>query len=69
MHQARVGTREDYGFVANVHDEWEVEVREELAGEYSAFAEECIAQAGRDLNVACPHIGEAATGTNWYQVH
>lgn len=59
----------EYGFVANVHDEFQAEVREDLAEEYAELACKAIAQAGQDLNIACPHQGEYDIGINWYETH
>jgi DNA polymerase I-like protein with 3'-5' exonuclease and polymerase domains len=59
----------EYGFVANVHDEIQAEVRDDIVEEYSALAERAISQAGELLGLACPHEGEADVGNNWYETH
>ena len=59
----------EYGFVAVVHDEMNAEVRADCAEEYTAIAEESIAEAGRLLGFSCPHKGDGQIGGNWYDVH
>jgi len=59
----------EYGFVANVHDEIQAEVREDLAEEYAELACKAIVHAGEYLNIACPHKGEYDIGFNWYETH
>ena len=59
----------EYGFVANVHDELQAEVREDLADEYAALARQAITTAGEFLKIACPHQGESEVGNNWYETH
>jgi len=59
----------EYGFVANVHDEIQAEVREDIVQEYAELAERAIVRAGEYLNIDCPHKGEADVGDNWYETH
>lgn len=59
----------EYGFVANVHDEFQAEVREDLAEEYAALARYSIEYAGEYLEINCPHKGESDIGNNWYETH
>ena len=59
----------EYGFVAVVHDELNAEVRADCAEEYTAIAEESIAEAGRLLGISCPHKGDGEIGDNWHEVH
>ena len=59
----------EYGFVANVHDEIQAEVREDLAEQFAALAEASIAEAGELLGSKCPHVGQADIGINWYETH
>lgn len=60
---------EDYGFVANVHDEFQAEVREDIAEEFAALADKSITTAGQYLKIRCPHVGESDIGRNWYETH
>lgn len=59
----------EYGFTANVHDEFQAEVREDLAEEYAELAKKAIVYAGEYLKIACPHAGESDIGSNWYETH
>ena len=60
---------EDYGIVCFYHDEYSIECREEIAEDVAKIAEQCIADAGKFYNIACPHEGDAKIGTDWYQIH
>lgn len=60
---------EDYGFVANVHDEIQAEVLAGKAEEYAALACKAIEYAGEYLNIQCEHKGEYDIGNNWYETH
>ena len=59
----------EYGFVANVHDEIQAEVREDLVTQYAELAEQSIVYAGEYLKIACPHKGESDIGFNWHDTH
>jgi len=59
----------EYGFVANVHDEIQAEVRDDLAPEFAELGERAITVAGEFLRINCPHQGESAIGNNWYETH
>lgn len=60
---------EDYGTVCFYHDEFNIECKESISKRVAEIAEEAIAWAGRFFNINCPHIGNAAIGKNWYEVH
>ena len=64
---------EDYGYpytlVAQVHDEFQVEVPEEYAERVGICFRNAIRQAGRDLGLRCPLDGEYQIGDNWSQTH
>lgn len=59
----------DYGFVIWMHDEWQIECREEIADEVSRLSNEAIAWAGRYFKIKCPHEGESKIGKNWTETH
>jgi len=59
----------DAHFVANVHDEWQIETNQELADTVGHLAVQSIRQAGRHLNLRCPLDGEYKVGNNWAQTH
>lgn len=60
---------EHYWFVANVHDEYQCLVREDLVEEYIPLADKSISHAGEFLNIKCPHKGESDRGFNWAETH
>ncbi len=59
----------DYKFVANIHDEWQVEVRESQADFVGLRAVESIIEAGEHFNLRCPLDGEYKVGDNWSETH
>ena len=59
----------DYKFVANIHDEWQVEVRESQADFVGLRAVEAIIKAGEYFNHRCPLDGEYKVGDNWSETH
>lgn len=59
----------DYKFVANVHDEWQVEVEEKRADEVGKLGVQSITDAGVVLNMRCPLSGEYRVGNNWKETH
>ena len=56
-------------FVANVHDEWQIEVREDHAEEVGKAGVEAIQEAGISLGLFCPLDGEYKIGDNWSETH
>jgi DNA polymerase I-like protein with 3'-5' exonuclease and polymerase domains len=58
-----------YKFVANVHDEWQVEVEESRAEEVGNMGVIAIEEAGVVLNMRCPLDGEYKVGYNWKETH
>ena len=59
----------DAHFVANVHDEWQIEVREDLADTVGKLGVEAIIEAGKVLKLKCPLDGEYKAGDNWSETH
>jgi len=59
----------DYKFVANVHDEWQVEVEENRADEVGKLGVQSITDAGVVLKMRCPLSGEYRVGNNWKETH
>ncbi len=55
----------DYRFVANIHDEWQIEVKESQADFVGEMAVKCIIDAGEHFNLRCPMDGEYKVGGNW----
>lgn len=59
----------DYKFVANVHDEWQIEVEEARADEAGKLGAKAIELAGVSLNMRCPLAGEYKVGNSWKETH
>lgn len=56
-------------FVANVHDEWQIEVDEQYADVVGKMATDAIKEAGEFFNMRCPLAGEYKIGANWKETH
>ena len=59
----------DYKFVANIHDEWQIEVKETQAEFVGELAVNSIIEAGKHFNLRCPMDGEYKIGDNWSETH
>ena len=59
----------NYKFVANVHDEWQVEVPWTFAEQVGRLGVESIEEAGKVLEMRCPLTGEFKYGNNWKETH
>ena len=59
----------DYRFVANIHDEWQLEVPKNQADLIGKIGVDSIINAGKHFNMACPLDGEYKIGANWSETH
>lgn len=59
----------DWGYAANVHDEAQMEAREEIADEIGRMFADAIAEAGRAFDLKCPLSGAFAVGRTWKDTH
>ena len=59
----------DFKMVANVHDEWQIEVVENHAEEVGIMGREAIKEAGIVLDMRCPLDGEHKVGNSWKETH
>ena len=59
----------DAKFVANIHDEWQMEVREDITNFVGKLAVDCIQTAGNYYKLRCPLDGEYKVGGNWSETH
>jgi DNA polymerase I-like protein with 3'-5' exonuclease and polymerase domains len=59
----------EYKFVANIHDEWQIEVPKDKADFIGNFAVDSIVKAGTHFNLRCPLDGEYKIGANWSETH
>jgi DNA polymerase I-like protein with 3'-5' exonuclease and polymerase domains len=69
LHQKLRKSKIDFKFVANVHDEWQIEVEEQRAEEAGILGKEAIKEAGIMLNMRCPLDGEYKVGNSWKETH
>ena len=56
-------------FVANVHDEWQLEATEEDAEMVGEIGVKAIIDAGKSLELRCPLDAEFKIGNNWKETH
>lgn len=56
-------------FVANVHDEWQIEVPEWAGQAVGMQAVYAIREAGKELDLNCPLDGEFKIGRTWADTH
>ena len=56
-------------FVANIHDEWQLEVHEDYATVVGEAGIEAIKQVTDIFNLRCPLDGEYKIGDNWSETH
>ena len=63
------GLKESCTQVAWVHDEIQLETREDMADEIGKLAVECIKRAGDVFSIRCPLDGEYNIGDNWAETH
>ena len=59
----------DYEFMLNIHDEWQVECRPEIADKISRLGCLAITEAGKNFNFRCPLTGSYDVGDNWADCH
>ena len=59
----------DAKFVANIHDEWQIQVKESQAEFVGQLGVEAIEKASEHFNMRCPLTGEYKIGENWYETH
>lgn len=60
---------EDFAFVLNVHDEFQIEAKEHLAEEIGSIAAHAIKRAGEAFNLRCPLAGSQDFGQRWSDTH
>jgi DNA polymerase I-like protein with 3'-5' exonuclease and polymerase domains len=56
-------------YVANVHDEFQMECPKEIADIVGSAARMSIIEAGEHYKLRCPLDGEYKIGANWRQTH
>jgi DNA polymerase I-like protein with 3'-5' exonuclease and polymerase domains len=58
-----------FKLVANVHDEWQIEVPVNYAEEVGKAGTQAIADAGVEFKMNCPLAGEYKIGDTWKETH
>lgn len=59
----------DYEFVANVHDEFQIEALPQHAEYVGKMCVRAMQLAGEQLNFSCPITGEYVIGNTWQETH
>ena len=59
----------DYAFVAHIHDEIQIQAKEEIADIIGQAAVTAFQQAGEYYDFRCPITGEYKVGQNWAETH
>ena len=59
----------DAKFVGNIHDEFQIQVREDQADIVASMCEQVFIDVGEHLNMRIKMEGEAKIGNNWYDTH
>ena len=58
-----------FKFVANIHDEWQIEVPDTDANNIGDWAVESLREAGEHFKMRCPLDGEYKIGGDWSETH
>ena len=69
LHKKLRQSKIEFKIVANVHDEWQIEVEESRAEEAGQLGKQAIKEAGIVLNMRCPLDGEFKVGNSWKETH
>jgi DNA polymerase I-like protein with 3'-5' exonuclease and polymerase domains len=69
LHKRLRKAKIDFKIVANVHDEWQIEVEESRAEEAGKMGTQAIKEAGIVLKMRCPLDGEYKLGNSWKETH
>ena len=59
----------EYEFCANVHDEWQIDVKPECIERVKQIAVQSIRDAGTYYKFPCPLDGNAEQGSSWAETH
>jgi DNA polymerase I-like protein with 3'-5' exonuclease and polymerase domains len=69
LHRKLRQSKIEFKIVANVHDEWQIEVEESRAEEAGQLGKQAIKEAGIVLKMRCPLDGEYKVGNSWKETH
>ena len=59
----------DFCVHGDVHDEWQVGARPEIADDVGKLLADCVRRAGVELGYECPLAGEFKVGADWSMTH
>ena len=59
----------DAKFVANIHDEWQIQVKDSQVEAVGSVGVQSIHRAGDHFKMRCPLDGEYKIGESWYETH
>lgn len=69
LHKDLTKQKIPFKLVANVHDEWQIEVPEKYAEQVGQSGVTAITDAGVEFKMNCPLTGEYKIGDTWKQTH
>jgi DNA polymerase I-like protein with 3'-5' exonuclease and polymerase domains len=69
LHKDLTNRKIPFKLVANVHDEWQIEVPEKYAEQVGKSGVTAITKAGVEFKMNCPLTGEYKIGDTWKQTH
>jgi DNA polymerase I-like protein with 3'-5' exonuclease and polymerase domains len=69
LHKDLTNRKIPFKLVANVHDEWQIEVPEKYAEQVGQSGVIAITNAGVEFKMNCPLTGEYKIGDTWKQTH
>ena len=69
LHKDLTNRKIPFKLVANVHDEWQIEVPEQYADEVGQSGVRAIQNAGLEFKMNCPLTGEYKIGDTWKETH
>ena len=69
LNETIVKNKWDAKFVVNVHDEFQIECKEEIADTVGKAAVQSIVEAGLAFKLRCPLDGAYKIGRNWRETH
>jgi len=69
LNETIVKNKWDARFVANVHDEFQIECKADIADLVGQAGKQAIIEAGIAYNLRCPLDGEYKVGRNWRETH
>jgi len=59
----------DYGFCANIHDEYQIAVLPNYVEQVQEVSIKAIEKSGEFFGLLCPFTGESRSGYNWKETH